>query len=413
MFCQNCGAELRLEAGFCAVCGASAPRPQLRRESDDRENKATRLNTQPQQPGAGSRAYNPAAGSSLLGSATPRPPTQPDPRQIRSFQAIRQASGQRGSMRSLPPVASLTVPAAPPEPAPSQASAATPEPTPEAWPAPVITPAPTPSLSAPVAAPPVPAQANGHHIPPGTPGLAMPVAPAQPISNGYHPTGPIAISQAPLAQANGYAQQPANSSVFIGYGPQAALSVSARGTRLPADIPNRLALGAIVGMLLSFFLPWVIISGSRATPLSIGWPVIVPLAAVVAVGLTILLPERTLYTRFILALPFAFGCFALGSALVVFLISSAIAANSVGTAFLGVDIGFILFALAALVLAAAGYFKFLRELPLLHAGHITLAPLPGMLGRGAANPAAPQHPSPNGVNPSSHTAAIDQSEPSA
>ena len=29
MFCQQCGAELRVEAGFCAICGAAAPRPKL------------------------------------------------------------------------------------------------------------------------------------------------------------------------------------------------------------------------------------------------------------------------------------------------------------------------------------------------------------------------------------------------
>ncbi len=365
MFCQNCGAELRLEQGFCPVCGASAPRPVLRHAPEER-GKAQPSNTAP------TRAYNPAAGPSLLGDTPTHHAAQPA-RQMPSFQAIRLASGQRGSMRSLAPVASLTVPASPPEP-----------------------PAPMP-----------PAHANGH-----APAIqAMPVLPLaqdtiQPLVNGSHPADVVPA-------ANGHAPQythtlPLSSAAL----PASATINPARSIRLPADIPNRLALSALAAMFLSFLLPWVIISGTRATPLSIGWPVLVPLAAILAVGLTILLPERTLYTRFILALPFAFGCFALGSALVVFLVSSAIAANSVGVAFLGIDIGFIIFTLAALILASAGYFKFLRELPLLHTGRITLAPLPGGLGRVSSNPTPHAPDAQQPMNPAA-VRASNQRGPSA
>lgn len=391
MFCQNCGAELRLEEGFCPVCGASAPRPVLRQAAEER-SKAQPLNTPPQQQSASSRAYTPTAGSSLLGD-TPTHHTAQPARQMPSFQAIRQASGQRGSARSLAPVASLAVPASPPEP---------PAPQPEIVQAdaPIIASVPIP-----------PAYANGH-----APALqALPLAQdtIQPHVNGYHPADTVVA-------ANGHAPQYAHTLPLASSALPASAAISpTRSIRLPVDIPNRLALSALAAMFLSFLLPWVIISGARATPLSIGWPVLVPLAAILAVGLTILLPERTLYTRFVLALPFAFGCFALGSALVVFLVSSAIAANSVGAAFLGVDFGFIIFTLAAAVLASAGYFKLLRELPLLHAGRITLAPLPGGLGRVAANPAprppVAQQPTPNAINPSSAagTIAADRSGPSA
>ncbi len=373
MFCQNCGAELRLEAGFCTVCGASLPRPVLRQESDERRNTSQRLSVPSQSKSVSGLAPNPGAGSSLLGPDSTHSVPQPDPRQIRSFQAIRQASGQRGSMRALAPVASLAVPPSPPKQDQPQEEAA---------------PAPLEAASAPADAPPPPAQANGH----------LPAAPAAPPAqanlplplNGYHPVadaalapnGSISNGHAPSAPANGYSL------------PYSAVSVPARGIRLPNDIPNRLALSALAGMFLSFLLPWVIFGGTRATPLGIGWPIVLPLVAILAVGATILLPERTLYTRFLLALPFAFGCFALGGALVVFLVSSAIAANTVGPSFLGVDIGFAFFVLTALLLTCAGYFKFLRELPLLAAGQIHLAPLPVTLGRRAAPPAPQETPPP-------------------
>jgi hypothetical protein len=435
MFCQNCGAELRLEAGFCAVCGASAPRPALRHESDESANKAQRLNDQSQRPKTSSRAYDPSAGSSLFGDASPRAAPQPDPRQIRSFQAIRQASGQRGSMRALAPAASLAVPPSPPSPdlpqpeareqsAGVRASQAMPAQPPEVGHAPAAAPIAAPAVSPAAFTPPT--QTN-HHAPTRNTLPAMPALQnnLQVSANGYHPTsplapgGPIANGHTPGAPANGHApQQASTAALFMGYAPQAgAASAPTRGFRVPRDLPNRLALLGLLGMFLSFLLPWVIISGSRTAPLSIGWPVVVPLAVIFAVACTILLPERTVYTRFFLALPFAFGCAALGSALVVFLVSSAIAANSVGITFLGVDIGFILFTLAALLLAVAGYFKFLRELPLLYTGQITLAPLPGTLGR-PANPAprpSGQQPMPNGFYPVNPAAARanDQRGPSA
>jgi hypothetical protein len=397
MFCQNCGAELRLETGFCAVCGTSAPRPQLHREpQQDRENKATRLTVQPQNQSATSQAYTPPAGSSLLGSGptASRPAQQPDPRHIRSFQAIRQASGQRATMRSLPPVASLAVPSSPPAQNPPLAAEPLPAQTHAGWPAPQAAPAPMPPASMPHPATATPTYSNGY-------APASPSAPiAHPSSNGHHPTAPIANGHVPAAQANGHVPQNATASTFAGYGPQTISP--ATGIHLPTDTPNRLALAAIAGMLLSFFLPWLIISGSRATPFSAGWSVIVPLAAIVAVGLTILMPERTLFTRFLLTLPFALGCFALGCALVIFLVSTAIASYTVGTAYLGIDLGFVLFTLAALLLIAAGYLKLLREIPMFQAGHITPAPLPGMLGRGAINhsprPVVSQQPTPRDSN---------------
>ena len=395
MFCQNCGAELRLEQGFCPVCGASAPRPTVRQEPDTRGNKAPRLTGQPQWQNTSSRAHDPTAGSSLLGDAAPQAAPQHDPRQIRSFQAIRQASGQRGGMHSVAPVASLAIPAAPAEQQPPQAQvvpAQTPETTPDAMPtssAPL--PAFTPSAQSASYAPPI-------HTAPGMPPIQENV---QVALNGYHPvsvaapSAPIANGHAPSAPANGYAPHYANTGPLGGLPAQVSVaSASAKGMRIPRDRANRLALVALAGMFISFLLPWVITSGSRVAPLSIGWPVMFPLAVIVGVAFTILLPERTLYARFVLALPFAFGCFALGSALVIFLVSSAIAANTVGPAFLGVDLGFILFTLAALTLAIAGYFKFLRELPLLYAGQITLAPLSGMSGRSSAK-SAPRSPVPN------------------
>jgi hypothetical protein len=230
-------------------------------------------------------------------------------------------------------------------------------------------PALNPASVAPTAQNNIPGSLNGYH-------LVEPTAPARPGTNGHAPT----------AIGNGNLLQQASAPISGAAPLSGSGGISIKGIRVPADIPNRLALSALACMFLSFLLPWVIIGGTRATPLSIGWPVIVPLAAILAVGATIVLPERTLYTRFILALPFAFGCFALGSALVVFLVSSAIAANTVGPAFLGVDIGFLFFTLASFLLASAGYFKLLRELPLLLAGHIRLAPLPAMLERLTSNP---------------------------
>ncbi len=380
MFCQNCGAELRLEEGFCAVCGASVPRPALHQESAERGGMSPRLSSPRQS--APTASQQPFTGSSLLNGPASVPAAQADAQHVHSYQAIRQASGQRGNRRSLPPVASLAVPAAPAT-LPEQVMPPL-EQAPEASPAPDATLASLAPAAAPVAAPALPAQSNGS-------------APASQDSsqlalNGYHPvslaapSGPAANGHAPGVPVNSHAPQGASAAPFGGSStPLRASSVAASSLHLPDDIPNRLALSGLAGMLLSFFLPWVIISGSRVTPLSVGWPVFVPLALLLGIALTILMPERALYTRFALALPFAAGCFGLGSAGVVFLVSSAIAANSVGVAFLGVDIGFILFTLAACLLACAGYFKLLRELPLLYAGQIVLAPLPGVLGRGAGS----------------------------
>src|SRR5262249_13845316 len=159
--------------------------------------------------------YDPTAGSgsSLIQAAT-TPASQPDPRQIRSFQAIRQASGQRGGMRGLPPIASLAVPSAPSEPTPPQPAEVLPAQPPQAWPALDVNTAPLPAVVAPI-------QSNGHApVSNGTPIASVPLYAPQPHANGYHPTGPIA-TQAPVAASNGYAPQVANASVFTGYRPQA------------------------------------------------------------------------------------------------------------------------------------------------------------------------------------------------
>ncbi len=392
MFCQRCGGELRFEDAFCAVCGTPAPKPTLHQELEQRGRQGRRRDSEPLGNAVSSNGHTFGAGSNPPGSAA-----HIDPRQIRTFQAIRHASGQRGSMRALPPVASLAVPSSPaaPEPAALPAQAA---PVVGAG-QPVVAPAPL---------------ANGHQAMP----LMAPVAPTlqnsvQPALNGYHPVGwatPAATASngsapaapaLPAAPGWGYvngSMPAAPATPGWGYAPQAAAPVApgeqaaARGLRLPGDLPNRFSLAALVCMFFSFFLPWVIISGLRASALTIGWPIAISMAVIGATALTVLLPERTLYARFFLALPLAVGCFSLGSALIVFLLSSAIAANTVGATFLGVDIGFVIFTLAALVLTCAGYFKLIRELPLLVAGRLRLAPLPGMLGGLAANPAPPTQP---------------------
>ncbi|HEY7348484.1 MAG TPA: zinc ribbon domain-containing protein [Ktedonobacterales bacterium] len=367
MFCQNCGAELRLEEGFCAVCGAGIPKPALHQEPETRRNKGQRLKAETEEKKTYNSAQYSHQGSSLLDPTPTSHAAQPDPRQIRSFQAIRQASSQRGSMRSLPPVASLAVPASAPRRDAAQEEVTPPLPTAFARGQDDLVEA---EASAPLAAPSAPAATNGH----------APTAQGdiRAILNGYHAVNAAAPGG---PGANGHAD-PGSASDSVGDSAEQpdTASVSASGLLLPGDVPGRVALSALLCMLLSFALPWVIIGGERATPLSLGWPVLVPLAVLIAVGLTLALPERTRYTRFVPALPFALGCFSLGSALIIFLISSAIAANSVGIAFLGVDIGYVLFALASLVLASAGYVKLLRELPLLLAGRLRLVPLPGMLG---------------------------------
>jgi hypothetical protein len=388
MFCLNCGAELRPGADFCTVCGAATPKPMLRMEKADRSRQLQRRDAQTRTSAAQDSERASGAAPFLSSPDTDR---RAAPAAPVSYQVIRQASGQRGGMRPLPPAASLAVSRAPSAPAPDGAAsrassvpgvesghAANTLAAPDSAPGALVLP------STPGDQPPAGAQAPGVMV--AVDQALVSAAPAvqeavQQSLNGYHPAGRGASGGMP-----GGAQdlQPVDDN-------------AASGIHLPGDVPNRVALGALACMFLSFFLPWLIISGTRATPLTIGWPVILPLAAILATGLTVLMPERALYMRFFLALPLALGCFALGSALLLFLVSSAIAANTVGSSFLGVDIGFLLFALAALALTCAGYYKLVRELPLLLAGRMRLAPLPGAL-RGLAGapipsmPAAPQRP---------------------
>ncbi|GEM_PF-2543946 len=405
MFCQKCGAELRLDAGFCAVCGATIPKPILHQDEDVQPRRGRDTHRQ-RIPGASSSAAQAAprhAPAAPLHTPTPLISTPP------TYQAIRHAA-QRGGARHLAPIASLQVPtpqaaprATPPVEEPATREALTQM---GAQHAPFAAPSQPPEQAQPVEAANIPAQGAGTpsqtiiapaaspvmRQPMGAPGqpvlvpgqaLAAPLAPGSihPQSNGYHLVGWVMPAAAP--SGNGTAAP-------VGSVPWQTTAASG-SVRLPADTPNRLALGALICMFASFFLPWVIIGNSRPTPLTIGWPVVIPLAVIAATGLTILLPERTLYTRFFLALPLALGCFALGSALLIFMMSSAIAINTVGGGFLGVDIGFAFFTLGAFVLASAGYFKLIRDLPLLMAGRLRLAPLPGAL-RGLSTP-------PNGAYP--------------
>jgi hypothetical protein len=246
---------------------------------------------------------------------------------------------------------------------------------------PAIPPAPA---EAPTPTPPLPARPAASVVPPVS-------ALTQQTLMGYYPSGWVpVVAQGPSAPPS----QPESYTL--------RLVRATTGLTLPRDTPNRVALCALVGLLTSFFLPWIIISGSRASAFSVGWPVVLPMLLVMGVLLTILLPERALYLRFFLALPLIVGCFFLGSALLLFLLSSAIAANTAGPNFLGVDVGFALFAVASLVLACAGYYKLVRELPLLLTGRLPLAPLPRVLRALAEKPAAPtaqplMHPLAQGV----------------
>jgi hypothetical protein len=208
---------------------------------------------------------------------------------------------------------------------------------------------------------------------------ALPAASlAQQTLQGYHPLGWVAPAT-PAA--------PESTTV--------RLVRATTGLTLPRDTPNRVVLGALAALLVSFFLPWLIIADNRPSALSVGWPIILPMLLVVAIALTILLPERALYLRGFLALPLIVGSFFFGGALLLFLLSSAIAANTAGPNFLGVDVGFALFAVASLVLAWAGYYKLLRELPLVLSGRLPLAPLPRFLRALAEKPAAaPAAPAP-------------------
>jgi hypothetical protein len=428
MFCQKCGAELRLDAGFCAVCGATIPKPILHQDEDmqPRRGRDThRQGTSEASSGAAQAAAPRRAPAASLSAPAPLIPTPP------TYQAIRHAA-QRGGARHLAPIASLQVPtpqaaprATPPIEEPATREALTQMP--GAQHAPFAAPSQPPEQAQPVTAANIPAQGAGIPrqpitIPAASPemrqpmgalgqpvlmpgqALAAPLAPGsiQPQSNGYHLVGWVMPAAAP--SGNGTAAP-------LGSVPWRATATTG-GIHLPADAPNRLALGALMCMFASFFLPWVIIGNSRPTPLTVGWPVVVPLAVIAATGLTILLPERTLYTRFFLALPLALGCFALGSALLIFMMSSAIAVNTVGVGFLGVDIGFAFFTLGACVLASAGYFKLIRELPLLMAGRLRLAPLPGAL-RGLSTPVPPNGAYPHAAPQAAHNGASHNGAASA
>lgn len=390
MFCQQCGAELRVEAGFCAICGAEAPRPKLHVDQPEKgkqkpppaapvkQRKAESAGTFSSALPSGSVVSSGRASSSLI-------PTKAQP----GYEAIRQASSYRGNAWHVAPVASLEVRSSAEPPAPE---ATAPE-------APAKSAAPAQEIEQPQTAEPAQATAAGAPQYVVISGSQQPIVLAaasvvplqsQPAQNGHHhnghqpPTAPLRVED--TAPGSSYTRQ---------------LVSATRGVHLPQDVPNRIALGALAAMFLCFFLPWVIVGGVRATPLSAGWPVILPLAVLAGAMLTILMPDRALYTRFFLALPLCLGCFALGCALLLFLLSSAIAANSVGASFLGVDIGFAFFVVAALALAIGGYYKLLRELPLLQSGQLRLAPLPGLLrslserpAPGSAQTAAPAQQAP-------------------
>lgn len=375
MFCQQCGAELRGEAEFCALCGTAVPRPRLHIEPARETPGRGRL-----LPGQGSSRYGRApapAPLSTFSAAQSKSRLVPDRAQP-SYEAIRQASGYRSAARQIAPIASLEVRPADSSPAPAQAGPAeAPDDGRSADPAQAV---PLHNGVAHGAALPTPSnEARSPQLVPLASGQAASgreasLAPetsdqAPPGSNGHHADAVVEVADRlnrPYedVSAGSYTRQVLGATIHF---------------TLPGDIPNRVALGALLGMLLSFFLPWLILSNIRATPLSIGWPVILPLAVIVFTILTILAPNYTLYARFLLALPLGLGCFALGSALLLFLLSSALAANTVGASFLGVDIGFAFFVVAALVLTCAGYYKLIRELPLLQSGRLHLAPLPGML----------------------------------
>jgi hypothetical protein len=399
MFCQQCGAELRVEAGFCAICGTEAPQPKLHIDQPEKGKQKP-----PSPPARQPKAANDVPFSSALPSgamtsgghaSSSLVPAKSQP----SYEAIRQASSYRSNARHVAPIASLEVRSSAESPAPN---AAAPELAPAVSAAPVQERAiltEQPEVAQPPQAPAV--EGTPQYVVIGSQApivlsaaSVVPLQP-QPVQNGRHLNGHQQPTAVPRRAED----------VLAGGSYTRQLIGATRGVHMPQDVPNRIALGALAAMFLCFFLPWVIIGGVRATPLSMGWPVVLPLVVLAGAMLTILIPHRALYARFFLALPLGLGCFGLGCALLLFLLSSAIAANNVGASFLGVDIGFAFFVVAALALTIGGYYKLLRELPLLQSGQLRLAPLPGILrvlsespAHASAQPAAPvqQAPLPTG-----------------
>ncbi len=360
MFCQNCGAELRPDSGFCGVCGTGAPAPRLHIDPKQESKQG--------QARGGSAKAQPATGS------------HPPQAAITKSQPTYQSPLPRNASRHVAPVASLEIPQAKASPSELLNPAVTPSATPPTQGEAVVLPDTPASIQA---APLAEAAPDEAPTPPPVPVRpAPPVVPpvsalTQQTLMGYSPAGWVV----PVASQNGGAHQNQPESYTLRL-------VQATGTiSIPRDLPNRVAAGALVALLVSFFLPWIIISGTRDSALSVGWPIALPMLLVAGIELTILLPQRALYMRFFLALPLIIGCFFLGSALLLFLWSSAVAANDVGPSFLGVDVGFVLFVAGSLALAWSGYYKLMRELPLAITGRLPLAPLPRFLRVLAEKPA--------------------------
>jgi hypothetical protein len=280
-------------------------------------------------------------------------------------------------------MASLEIPRAKASPSELLTPSETPPPAPPAQDEAVVLPDTAASIQIPSAAFPAPDEAPTP--PPASARPSASIVPAvSPLTQqtlmGYYPAGWV-----PVVSQNGGA--PALQSQPESY--TLRLVQATGNVTIPRDLPNRVAAGALVALLVSFFLPWIILSGTRDSALSVGWPIALPMLLVVGVGLTILLPQRALYMRCFLALPLIVGWFFLGTALLLFLWSSAIAANDVGPSFLGVDVGFVLFVAASLALAWSGYYKLMRELPLVVTGRLPLAPLPRFLRVLTEKPASP------------------------
>src|SRR5215467_3704205 len=96
MFCQNCGAELRPDSGFCGVCGTGAPAPRLHVDQK-----------QESKPGK-------ARGGAIPTPQTPPPATSSRPPQaaLTKSQPTYQSPLPRNASRHVAPVASLEIPKA-------------------------------------------------------------------------------------------------------------------------------------------------------------------------------------------------------------------------------------------------------------------------------------------------------------